>query len=273
MLEYYTANKSRTKHFTLEISTSKNLGSKRLYVKNPFKFGDPNKWLLAFRSHDDKGICVQDPVNRVTRKYEFFPKLGLSKLGGKPLGGGSGVFRLPFQFRLDKGIEREKQVEADLNKIDMPYFVHRLPLSGSGGNGADIVISKEKHPEGMWEHNEGYVVNPYETTRYGIAAIDVNGVSIKDRQPKFTYRYGKDFTKYKESCESMRTIPFIGWVYDGQIRYMHLSKENIEAVFFTDHGSGGYRQRTGYAPVEIALRKGMDRSGLIPKIEKERMYI
>ena len=155
MLEYRTANKNRTKHFTLEICTAKSLGSNRLYVKNPFTFGDPNKWLLAFRSRDKKGICVQNPINRTTRKYDFFPKLGLTKIGGKSLSGGCGSFKLPFEFRLQQGIEIEKKIESDLNKINMPYYVHRLPLSGVGGNGADIVISEEKHPVGSWDHDEG----------------------------------------------------------------------------------------------------------------------
>ena len=205
-----------------------------VYVFDPFS----NRWTHGFISYDGKGIVYYSPR---ARRYIFSGIIVESaRIGSRLYGRGGFKYSLPFEFRLQKGIQAEKRIYENLKSVDSKFHIHHLERSGLKSHGTDIVISKQKE---LYE-------DPFETVRNGVCAIEVLGVRVRNRncKPIFTYHYNKNFYVWRQELLDNDILPIIAWNQDDNCNYAVLSNDVLFNGFWIEH-KGDYHQQTGNVPV------------------------
>lgn len=223
----------------------------RVFVKGE---GTWDKWVIGFPSYDGRGYVFW---NERLHKWEFTGIVTDEReVRSKKLNGYSsrGYKTLPFEMKLQKGINEEKKIVEDLSTVfKEPYHVIRLPRSGLKCHGSDIVISFFSWDEISEWHRKNY---PFKyVVRNSIVAIEVLGIRMRGKHkhiPCFSYRYDKDFKWYMEELQQWDILPVIAWNYDGESHYMILDKYSLDKVFYYTNKDGERKPITGYAHVRDA---------------------
>lgn len=209
-----------------------------------------NEWAIAFLSYDKLGYVFK---SKNSNRWNFTGIVNRClQVYSRKINWNSHYWN-SFEFNLQLGIIKEKQVKQDLETLfENPFNVYLLARSGAGCHGTDIIITAHNGDEYSdfhlrTENRFQYIVCS------SICAFEVFGITYRGKNKDIPYfnSANKDIMQYMKELEDNKVIPFIAWVIDDTVWYMPLTSETVNAVFFTRRG-GKYRQRTNYAPVTLA---------------------